>query len=246
MIYGMKKIGKTSLANQLSDNMLHLMVEPQARNLPIYQVACETYEDLIGYTKNLKLGKHGFDSVSLDPLPLFYQKSMDYTCRVNNFQHPSGQNDHGASWSKVRKDFNKGVEPLLRLDTGIIFHAHETEAELETREGKKYTIIRPEGGTQVWDFINANIENIWYYHVRNGKRFLQVRGDEYAFACTAWTDKFYTPDGRQVVAVPMGDSPEEGYENLLKAFRNEQERTYSEDEKVLEKKIRRSRLRRKK
>jgi len=230
LIYGKKKIGKTSLANQFSDKILNLMVEPQARNLEVYQVACDKYEDLIGYTKSLKKSGHGFDAISLDPLPLFYTRAMEYTCRVNGFDHPSGQDDFGQSWNKVRLTFEKAVEPLLRLNVGLFFHAHETTEEIKTREGNKFTIIRPEGGSQVWDFINSNVENIWYYHLRNDKRFLQIRGDSYAFACTAWTDKFYTPDGRQVSAIPMGSSPEEGYQNILKAFDNEQKNTYNEDE----------------
>jgi len=226
MIYGKKKIGKTSLANEFSDNMFHMMVEPQARNLKIYQQACPIYEDVIGYTKLLSSGDHDFDSVSVDPLPLFYERSMAYTCRVKGFDHPGGQNDYGQSWNHVKRDFNNALLPILDLPMGCIFHAHETEAEIETRDGTKFTIVRPDGGSQVKEFIDANIENIWYYHLRGKERFLQVRGDDYVQACTAWTDKFYTPDGDQIFAIPMGKSSAEGFKNLQRAFDNKQTVTY--------------------
>ena len=244
LIYGKKKIGKTSLVNEFTKKCFNLMVEPMARNLKIHQRACETYEDLIEYTKLLKK-KNDFTSVSLDPLPLFYDKSMQYTCRVKGFDHPGGQNDFGQSWSYVKKDFNKAVLPLLQLDMGVFFHAHEFEEEVETRNGDKFKVMRPEGGSQVKEFIDANIENIWYYHYRGKKRFLQIRGDDYVNACTAWTDKFYTPNGRQIFAIPLGTSVKEGYENIKKSFQNKQTETYeSIKEEVKKEKKKKKRLRR--
>lgn len=230
MIYGKKKIGKTSFANQFSNNMFHMMYEPMARTLPIFQRSCETHADTVGYCDLLKDGEHDFDAVSVDPLPLAFQKALTHVCEKNDIEHPSDANDYGKTWGKCYAEFEIQMHKLLHSNLGVIFHAHEAEKEMETREGKKYNLIVPEGTKQVWDFINTNIENIWYYHMRGNKRFLQLRGDDYAFACTAWPDKFYTPDGRQVLAVPMGASPEEGYKNLLKAFNNEQEETYGEDE----------------
>lgn len=226
LIYGKKKIGKTSLANEFSENMFHMMVEPMARALKIYQQDCVEYEDVVGYTKVLASGNHSFDSVSLDPLPLFYERSLEYTGRVKGFEHPGGQNDYGLSWSHVKRDFTKALLAILALPIGCMFHAHEVDDEIETRDGDKFKIVRPEGGTQVKEFIDANVENIWYYHMRGEKRFLQVRGDGYVTACTAWTDKFYTPSGEQVMAVPMGKSPKEGYDNLIHAFNNKQKETY--------------------
>jgi len=214
------------------------MCEPQARNLEVYQRPIDEYDDLIAYTELLAKGEHSFDATSLDPLPLFYERSFKYSCEKHGFEHPS-EETYGKGWNKVKKDFNNAVEPLLRLGIGIFFNAHETEDEVETRGGSKFKIIRPEGGKQVWEFINANIENIWYYHLRGKDRYLQIRGDDYAFACTAWSDKFYTPDGDQVYAIPMGKSAQEGYENLLKAFNNEQTKTFSDDEEAEEAKQRR-------
>ncbi len=228
LIYGKKKIGKTSLVNQFSENMLHMMFEPQARNLRLYQVPCVTHDDFVGYSNLLKSSEHNFDSVSIDTLPLLYERSLEKTCKTRGMEHPSGQNDFGMSWSFVNKDFNKSLAPLLQLDIGVFFHAHELEDEIETRSGSKYRIVRPEGGKQVWEFINANVENIWYYHLRGSKRFLQIRGDDYVTACTAWPDKFFTPSGEQIFAIPMGNSPEEGFKNIQKAFRNEQKETYKD------------------
>lgn len=228
MLYGEKKIGKTSLAAQFSKNMLHLMCEPQARELPIFQVSCPEYEHVRDWAEKLISEKHRHDSVSVDPLPLFYMLAMEYTGRVHGFEHPHDERDFGKSWGLVYKDFSTPLLKLLHSKLGVMFHAHEVEDEIETREGRTYTIRRPEGMKAVRTFIDANIENVWYYHKRGNRRFLQIRGDDFAFACVSFTDKFMTPDGEQVFAIPMGRSAEEGYKNLVKAFNNKQKETYDE------------------
>lgn len=228
MLYGEKKIGKTSLAAQFSKRMLHLMCEPQARELPIYQVPCQTYQHVKEWVEKLINEKHDFDSVSVDPLPLFYMMAMEYTGKVHGFEHPHDEKDFGKSWGLVYKDFSAPLMRLLHSKMGIIFHAHETEDEIETREGKTFVIRRPEGMKAVKTFIDANIENVWYYHKRGRERFLQIRGDDFAFACCSFTNRFMTPSGEQVFAVPMGKSAAEGYRNLLLAFDNKQVRTYEE------------------
>lgn len=230
MLYGQKKIGKTSLAAQFSKNMIHLMTEPMARELPIIQVDCPDYEHICEYCRMLSEEEHDYDAVSVDTLPLVYKYAMKYTGRVKGFEHPHDEKDYGKSWGFVFNDFNEPLQRLLHSKLGVTFHAHETEENVETRSGDKYKIIRPEGSGQVWEFMNANIANIWYFHMRGKERFLQVRGDDYAFACTAFTDKFFTPNGEQIFAIPMGKNPEEGYKNLLKAFKNTQKETYEEYE----------------
>lgn len=228
LIYGEKKIGKTELAAQFDKNMKHLMCEPMARELAIYQESCPTYEHVAAYIDLLVTTKHMFTSVSIDTLPLFYKMAMDYCGRCHGFEHPHDENDYGKSWGLVFKDFSKPLMKLLHSGLGVIFHAHESEEEVNTREGRTYTIKRPDGMKGVKEFIDSNIENVWYYHKRGNERFLQLRGDDYAFACTAFTNKFLTPTGEQVFAVPMGRSAKEGFKNLQNAFNNKQTKTYEE------------------
>ncbi len=247
MLYGAKKIGKTSLAGEFSRKMIHLMAEPQARELAIHQVSCPTYEHVAGYIDKLLTEKNKFDSVSIDPLPLFYVMAMTYTGKVKGFEHPTDENDFGKSWGLVYKDFSQPLLNLLHSKYGVIFHAHEDDVDIETREGRTFTIRIPDGMKAVKTFIDANIENVWYYHMRGRERFLQLRGDDFAFACCSFTTKFLTPSGEQVFAVPMGKSSAEGFKNLEKAFNNKQTKTYEElEEKEVKKTSRQKRLSRRK
>ena len=232
LIYGEKKIGKTVLASQFSKRMLHLMCEPMARELPIFQVSCPDYEHFNEYCKMLVENKHQYDSVSVDTLPLVWKYAMKYTGKINGFEHPTDEKDFGKSWNKCYDTMDIPLQKLLCSKLGVIFHAHETDQEIDTRDGSTYSRKRPDGEKKVWEFINSNIENIWYYHKRGSKRYLQLRGDDYAFACVSFTDKFMTPNGEQIFAVPMGKSPEEGYLNLVKAFKNKQTETYEDFREV--------------
>lgn len=236
MIYGKKKIGKTTLTDCFSKNMFHLMVEPMARHLRVFQEPVESYKDLLGYYNTLKSNGHTFDAWSLETLHLFYDKSMDYTCEKIGIEHPadgvSGNNntakDRGSAWNRIQKDFQDILIKLLQLPIGGFFNCHESFDDIEGRDGKMYKSYKPEGGAQVWRFISAQIENIWYYHYRGDQRFLQVRGDEKVYACVSWTDKFITPSGELISAIPLGNNPQQGFENILKAFNNEQKEAYRE------------------
>lgn len=217
--------------------MLHVMLEEQARELEILQVNCPDYEHLVGWVdKILKAGKK-YNMISIDTLPLAYKMAMSWTGKVKGFEHPTDANDFGKSWGFVYDNFERPIKKLLNEKDrfGVMFHAHESTQEIETRDGTKVSRIVPEGSKQVWEFINAHIHNIWYFHSRGSKRFLQLRSDEFAFACTAFKKRFLTPDGEMIQAVPMGNSEEEGYENLMLAFNNEQEETYSYEESSKEK-----------
>lgn len=243
LIYGEKKIGKTELAAQFHKTVKHLMCEPMARELAIYQEACPTYEHVVGYIDLLISTKHMFTAVSVDTLPLFYKMAMEYCGRIHGFEHPHDEKDYGKSWGLVYKAFSNPLMKLLQSKMGVLFHAHETEDEINTREGRTYIIRRPDGMKGVKDFIDENVENVWYYHKRGRERFLQLRGDDFAFACTAFTNRFMTPNGDQVFAVPMGRSAAEGFKNLQKAFNNKQVDTYEE---FTEKEVKRTRVTRRK
>jgi len=245
LLYGQKKIGKTTLASQFSKQMMHLMVEPQARELAIFQASCPDYEHVKEYVDLLTNKRNKFDAVSVDTLPLFYKLSMEYAGRVEGFKHPSDNKDFGKSWGVVQSYFEKPLMKLLHSNKGVVFHAHEAVEEIQQRDGESYNLIRPEGSKSVWQFINANVENIWYYHTRGTKRFLQIRGDNYAFACVSFTDKFFTPKGDQIFSIPMGNSPQEGYKNLKIAFENKQTKTYEDFDEVEESTVRRSSRRKK-
>lgn len=240
MIYGAKKIGKTDLASQFSKKMLHLMHEPMARQLRTLQVSCPDYEHSAEWMRMLIEEEHDFDSVSIDPLPLVYDWAIEYTGRVQGFTHPGDQKDYGKSWSDVYVNFSRPLMKLLHSDLGVMFHAHEEDEKIPTRNGKEFIIRRPEGAKGVKKFLDANIENVWYYHMRGNKRFLQLRGDDFAFACCAFTENFFTPGGARVAAVPMGDSAKEGFQNLMRAFDNKQTKTYNEkEEETKHKKVKR-------
>jgi len=68
---------------------------------------------------------------------------------------------------------------------------------------------------------------IGYYHIENNQRFLQIREDDFAMAGCRCEENFLTPDGQQIFKIPMGNTPKEAYDNIIKAFNNKQTQTFA-------------------
>jgi hypothetical protein len=81
LIYGTKKIGKTSLAAQFPD-ALFMMFEPGGKALSIYQVDCSTWSNALGYLDLLeaqkKAGTLKYRTIVLDTGFEAFQKCFEY------------------------------------------------------------------------------------------------------------------------------------------------------------------------
>lgn len=222
LIYGEKKIGKSSLTAEFDQNFC-MMFEPGGKALTAYQRPVPVWEHARKYIDLLiKEGQGNFRSVSVDTGQLAYDRCLEYVCKINGMQHPGGQNDYGLSWNKVKSEFEKQHTRLLSAGFGLIVVAHAKALKLETRSGFTYDVLRPAISGQAADYYTGVIDNIAFYHFEGGERFLQIRGDDYVTAGTRCQGNFLTTDGEPVCRIPMGNSAKEAYENLIKAFENKQ------------------------
>lgn len=224
LIYGEKKIGKTSLVSHFP-NCFHLMFEPGGRALSIFQRAIPDWEYFQEYVKLLEKGDHDFRTVCVDTGQMSYDLAFEYACRVYGFQYPS-ESDYGKDWNKVKRTFQDPHRLLLSLGLGYVVIAHIVEKKIEPRNGPKFDAICPDLSGRAEKFYTGIIDNIAYYHYRGNKRFLQIRGDDYVQAGTRCEENFLTPKGEPVCMIPMGNSSKEAYQNLMKAFNNKQSETY--------------------
>jgi len=227
MIHGEKKIGKTSLVSHF-DNLLFLMFEPGGKSLEIFQTPTITdWAEAKAYVKELESSEHDFKNVCIDPGNQAYERCLEYVCKQNGIIHPGGQNDYGQSWKKVSSEFQSLHIDIAHSGMGFIVIAHSKEVDKETRTGETFSKVVPVLSGSTEEFYAGIVDIIAYYHYVGGKRFLQIRGDDYVQAGARCENNFLTPSGEQVFRIPMGDSSKEGYKNLVKAFNNQQEETYA-------------------
>lgn len=225
LIYGEKKIGKTSLANAIDGNFI-LAFEPGDSALESMSRPVPTWEHFIKYVDLLERNPHKYKCVTIDTATVLYDLAMIYACAKHNMKHPGANKDYGASWKLVENEFKLPLLKLFSLPIGKIIIAHSTVREIETLSGLKVNTIQPLLSSQAESFLTAIIDNIAYYRYIKNDRFLTISGNELISAGTRCKYNFFTPDGERVCNIPMGSSEEEGLENMILAFDNKQEDSY--------------------
>lgn len=226
LIYGRKKIGKTSLVARF-DKSLFFMFEPGTKAQSVYQVprtGCFTdWKDVKGFVRTLQKQAHEFITAAFDPGNKAYDLCLKYVCQRDGISHPGKQKDYGASWKAVSNEFEEIHLQLANAGLAFVVIAHE-------KFNDEKQMIEPKFSPSTEDFYEGVIDNIFYYHYVGSERFLQIRGTEDITAGTRCEGRFMTIDGRPIYKIPMGSNADEAYENLIKAWNNEQERSYGPDE----------------
>ena len=230
VLYGDIGVGKTTLALQ-QENSYALMFD-QNDSFECFQDLVGSWEDMIDLVEQLVAGNHNYSNVIIDGLHIAYEMALDHACKVFDFEHPGNQNDYGASWNKVKKTFISPIRQLLNSSYGLTFICHSVEKDIETKSGRKFIIMQPNLPSQAIDCIIKPYPNVFYYTMEGHKRFLQIEGDDYITAKNRMEGHFLTTEGERVFKIPMGNSSQEAYRNLVKAYNNQQTEAYRPQKKA--------------
>lgn len=230
LIYGEKKIGKTSLSSQFP-KALSLMFEAGGKALRMFQLSMPSWAHFKQTIDKLETEQHNFQTLVIDTGAIAFDRSMEYVCEKNEMVHPSDEG-YGKGWDKVKKEFQGTCLRAMSLGLGTVVLAHDTLKEVETRSGRKYQQIQPALSGQAEAFFAGVIDTIAYYHYEGNERFLQIRGDEKVICGTRCRNNFIALDGKPVHKIPMGKNEAEAYANIVKAFNNKQEKSYATEETI--------------
>lgn len=234
LIYGRKKIGKTSLVSRFP-NAVFFMFEPGTKAQSIYKLprngGCFTdWKDVRGYAKTLQKGGHDFVTACFDPGNKAYDLCLKWVCAKEGISHPGKMKDYGASWKAVATEFEGIHLQIANADMAFVVIAHEKLEEYRGDDGREYVRTVPKFSGATEDFYEGVIDNIFHYHYIGSERFLQIRGTESVIAGTRCEGRFMTEDGRPIYKIPMGRSADEAWDNLQLAWENQQTRSYGPDE----------------
>lgn len=237
LIYGKKRIGKSSLAAQFPGAIVFAF-ESASNRVKAHRVMCETWDKFLGYIQLIKkTPNHPYKIAVLDTGFEAYSRCKEYLCRKNGIEFTSDAKDHGGIWDKISAEFRRAHIELQSLGLQLIVVCHEQLVEQETRAGQKFDMVAPKLSKQADDYYRACIENVVYYHHRDRQHWLTLRGSDYVFAGVVGDEDapaFMTPDGEKIYAVYAGESPREAFENLLAAFNCEQEATFADETEKFE------------
>ncbi len=217
LIYGKKKIGKTSMMSQ-PDGVLGLMCEPGAKAQSMFQVSCKNWQELRQYTR-LFIKDARYKIGLVDTADYAYAYCLLYVCEKLCIGHPS-EEDYGKGWNAVRTEFNSWVSELLHSGKGVVFISHSKDEEFKTRKNESYNKVGSSMAGQAKDILEGLID-IWANYDYDGTdRVLIIGGSDEVDAGHRCEGHFLNPDGSSITTIPMGKSPAQSYRNFVAAFNN--------------------------
>lgn len=228
LIYGNKGIGKTSLASRFP-GAYFLSTEPGTKALRVLGSRVPDWDHFVGYVDLMVEEANPQRTVVVDIIDLAYDYIYDKICKSLMIDSPTEENDFGATWKKIRRLFREQITRLCELPGGVVFLSHDTEREIEMRDGTKIERVQPTMSKQALFEVEGLVDFIGHYHADGNERFMTIQPTQEVVAKCRPVEKFVVRGGKpgvggdQVVRVPMGRSSLEAYENLIRAFNNQQE-----------------------
>jgi hypothetical protein len=236
MFYGLKRIGKSSLASKFPGSIVFRFEIASQRN-KAQAFDCPTWAhflkgiDLMKAERTL-MGDQWHRRIAVIDTPFEgYARCKEYVCRKNGVTYTSDAKDRGGIWDKISAEFRRAHMELQALGLGLAVVCHDEIKECQTMSGQTFDMIVPKLSKQADDLYRAIIQNVILYHYRDRQRWLTLRGSDYVFAGVIGDEDdpvFMTPEGKKVYAVYAGETATEAFTNLQAAFNCEQTETYSD------------------
>jgi hypothetical protein len=243
MLYGVKRIGKSSLATKFPGAIVFKFEIASQR---VHSMSCDCpnwayflkYLDLLKEEK-LQAGDNWSRKIAVIDTPFeAYARCKEYICKQNGITYTSDARDHGGIWDKISSEFRRVHMELQALGLGLIVVCHDQVNECSTRSGQKFDMVIPKLSKQADDLYRAIIENVIYYHYRDRQRWMTLRGSDFVFAGVIGDEDdpvFMTPEGKKIYAVYAGETAGEAFTNLEAAFNCQQEFSFADESEQFEK-----------
>lgn len=224
LIYGRKKIGKTTLASMFPDSFF-LMTEPGAENLKVYQRPVNNWKQFTGYLDLLYKEPTKFKTIIVDIGDPLYKWCLRSICEEQGIDHPNEMRDFGATWDRIAQEFHSQCARLLPMNSGrglvVISHERSVDVDIAGSVTKMERIV-PTMEKNTYEFFNGKTDVIAYYTYQGKERKIIIGGDEKLEAGSRLKYNFLTTRGEKVCVIDGGKSEEETFINFKNAFENKQ------------------------
>ena len=211
LIYGERKIGKTTLASQF-DEPYFMMFEPGAKALGLLKSDITDWVQFKELVKQLEDDPEFCKSVVIDTGQKMYDLAMKYTLEKLGIEKPQDE-AWGNAWRFIREEFEGELTKIINAGFGLIVLAHSEEKTITTKGGFSYQKISIQLGAQAFRFFAGVVDVISYYNYDKGKRVLTIAGNENVEAGFRIENHFVG-----VKEIDMGSSKQEAYQNIKDAF----------------------------
>lgn len=221
LLFGEKKIGKTTLLAEGGDETFFAFFEPGGKALSLYgdQFGDSWIRFKLAVKKLTTEQPRRFNHVVIDTVDMAYKTSVKYTLKKLDIEHQSDEG-YGKGWAASRDDFELPIMQLVNAGIAVTFISHADEREVKLRDGTAYDKLSPTMPKQPRELIEGLVD-IWAYYGYDGKRrVLVIQGDDHIAAGHRLSEHFKTLEGKRIREIDMGSSPAEAYKNFNDAFHN--------------------------
>lgn len=153
MFYGPPGVGKTQLAHNIGEgNSFFISMDRGTRYLKTMAKACHRWEDfdkICRFLEKPDAPKYSF--IVIDHVDEWTDLCQFYICEKMGIESLS-EAGHGRGWDLYKRELKQAIQRLLRLDTGLIFLAHETIKTIKTRTGE-YERTMPSMQSSAWKIV---------------------------------------------------------------------------------------------
>ena len=218
---GPKKIGKTSLAAQAPNSFIMEFEPGNAKGLPIRFLDIATWQEANEILVLLQVQPNYCSTLIVDDLPSLFRLCYSYKCKQLAIDSPWDMT-HGKAFDMISKEFNDYIGKLQALPCGKIYTAHAEIQEFKLISGQTYNRLEPSYPAEITRFVNKSvqIEGMLYLNEKS-ERVITFKGTTLLRASCGIPGHFLGKDGSILNYIPLGNSPEEGYKNLMLAWNNQ-------------------------
>lgn len=217
-IHGEKKIGKTSLCKRFPETFFFFF-EPGGKGFRNCSELILSWEHFLDFIELLDRERGYAKTFVIDTIDVAYEMCFEHVCKELKIEHPTDLG-FGKGWSAIKKEFVSSMDRLQKLGRGVIFLSHTDSKAFQRRSGGETHKLVATMANAAREYITGVADIIAYYGYYGDDRFLTIDGSDYVDAGNRLEENFLTTSGEKIHSVPMGNSANEAYKNLMNAFNN--------------------------
>lgn len=180
-IYGLPKVGKTSLSCQFPKNLLLGFEHGWNAISGAKAVDILKWPDFKMVLRQLEqsAAKEMYDTITIDTVGIAWQMCEDYICQQNGVQKIS-EIPWGGGWSACRKEFENSLRKITQLGYGLLIIAHVDKRVEKRSDDSDVEILGPAIPSRAYQIVNQLVDIIGYIDVTwdengNSERWLYTR-----------------------------------------------------------------------
>lgn len=207
MFYGPPGVGKTTLADDLSESTLFISTDRGTRYKQALRLEVNNWKELMDVVKKLEEegAKDKYKVIALDHIDDICVMAEDFTCETLDIE-ALGDAGYAKGWRLYKKNIWSIIQRLLRLDVGLILIAHEAIKTIRTKVVETERMM-PDLAKSAWKVLLPKCDLVGYC----GFRRVKVKGGkskEIRVLITQPKESLYAKDRT------TRRRPEEGWEPL--------------------------------